>query len=432
VLAEPENPLPDLSSRVQSGSGATAGSSPKIGPAERQGAPKPAVENQEGAGSEPAGRAAATESAATAAHPSEPSKELTVATWGGAYAASQKIAFFDPFTKQTGVRIRQETHTGGLKMLRSELKAGAAPWDVIDLPLQTVDQACKLGLLEHIDPGILKAAPDGTTVAADFLPDGLRECGVASVAWSLAIVYDKRKLKAKSTPARARDFFDLKRFPGKRSMRRGPRLNLELALLADGVAPGEVYGTLETGRGIARALEKLENLRDNIVWWDRGNEPLKHLSDGKAVMATAYNGRIFTTIAGEQQPFGIIWDGQIYNIDLWTVPKGAKNRERALQFITFATQTDRLAHQTKWFPYGPMRKSALRRIGEHAEAGVKMTPYIPTAPENFANALRIDETWWDKHGSTMAAIFDAWLAGQDYEAVITNSIATEKDADESD
>ena len=349
-----------------------------------------------------------------AASSAKPANELSIATWGGAYAESQKIAYFDPFTKETGVKIMQATHGGGLDMLRARLKSEETPWDVIDLSLQTVDQACELGLLEQIDHDGLKDAPDGTSAKIDFLPDGLRKCGVASVAWAVAIVYDKRKF-TKSKPKSARDLFNLKRFPGNRSMRRGPKLNLELALLADGVPPSEVYNELETEDGVDRALKTLEKLRDNIVWWDRGDEPLQNIIEGKATMATAYNGRIFSTIAGKQQPLGIIWDGQIYDIDLWAIPKNARNKERALEFVSFATQTDRLAHQTKWFPYGPMRKSAVQQIGEHAEAGLKMAPYIPTVPENFKNALRVNEAWWAKHRDRIKAKFDIWIAGPQLE-----------------
>lgn len=426
AIAEPEDILPDRSALTETANEGTPSDIDSVSTKE-DGASENTTQNQMSTGARDVRPAENTNLNATAAPPSKTANELTIATWGGAYADSQKIAFFDPFTKKTGVKIMQKTHSGGLKMLRSRLESEDTPWDVIDLSLQTVDQACELGLLEQIDHGDLKDAPDGTSVTADFLPDGLRKCGVASVAWSLAIVYDKRKMKKKSKPATARDFFNIKRFPGKRSMRRGPKLNLELALLADGVAPSDVYNMLETDEGLYRALNRMEKLRGNIVWWDRGHEPLKHLSDGKAAMATAFNGRIFSTIAGEQQPFGIIWDGQIYNIDLWAVPKGAKNRERAFEFIAFATQTDRLAQQAKWFPYGPMRKSAVRQIGEHAEAGLKMAPYIPTAAKNFENALRIDEAWWDQHNNKMTAIFEAWLIGPQDKPGDGNSFAIESE-----
>ncbi len=50
-------------------------------------------------------------------------------------------------------------------------------------------------------------------------------------------------------PETIADFFDLETFPGRRGMRRVPAVNLEFALMADGVPRDEVYATLDTPEG---------------------------------------------------------------------------------------------------------------------------------------------------------------------------------------
>ena len=61
-------------------------------------------------------------------------------------------------------------------------------------------------------------------------------------------------------PAAMADFFDLDRFPGRRGMRRTPQVNLEFALIADGVPPGR--GVRHAGyrrRGSASVPEARHN-----------------------------------------------------------------------------------------------------------------------------------------------------------------------------
>ena len=181
--------------------------------------------------------------------------------------------------------------------------------------------------------------------------------------------------------------------------------------MADGVEPEDVYATLATQEGVARALKVLEELRDHIIWWDRGYEPLHMLAKGEAAMALAFNGRIFSAIVAENKPFEIIWDGQVFELDMWAIPKGTPHKSLALKFIAFATQPKRLAAQAKWFPYGPVRKSALKMIGKHPEVDVNMSDYIPTSEANFKRALRMDGAWWEDHEAAMKEQLKVWRTG---------------------
>ena len=141
------------------------------------------------------------------------------------------------------------------------------------------------------------------------------------------------------------DFFDLENFPGKRGLRRGPKPNLEMALMADGVPADYVYIVLSTEEGVDRAFAKLDTIKDSVVWWEAGAQPPQLLADGEVVMTTAYNGRIFNAVAAEGKPFTIVWDGQVYDIDLWAIPKGAPNKDLAMEFMVFSTETEQLAAQ---------------------------------------------------------------------------------------
>ena len=330
---------------------------------------------------------------------------LNIATWGGAYGQSQEIAFFEPYAKETGTRIATEIYDGSLAKIKEMSDGGAI--DVADVSAGVLNALCKDGLLETIATSSLGAAPSGESAEQDFIADSLSTCGVGSVAWAMTIAFDRQAF-SKATPSQVANLLDIKRFPGKRALPNGPRYTLELALLADGVDPAEVYNQLATPEGVDRAFKALDKIKDNVLWWDNAQDPISWLLEKKVSMAAGYSGRIFRAVVGDRQRLGILWDGQIYDLDLWAIPKGAKNKDGAKRFITFATDPARLAAQAQLIAYGPMRKSAITLVGKHPVIAVEMKDFLPTSPDNFKKALRFDEAWWNQHGEQLAKRFQEW------------------------
>jgi len=158
---------------------------------------------------------------------------------------------------------------------------------------------------------------------------------------------------------------------------------------------------------VDRAFKALDKIKDNVLWWDNAQDPISWLLEKKVSMAAGYSGRIFRAVVGDRQRLGILWDGQIYDLDLWAIPKGAKNKDGAKRFITFATDPARLAAQAQLIAYGPMRKSAITLVGKHPVIAVEMKDFLPTSPDNFKKALRFDEAWWNQHGE-LAKRFQEW------------------------
>ena len=334
---------------------------------------------------------------------------LTVVSWGGAYTQSQIKAYHRPYTEKTGIVINSEDYNGGLAEIQAQVQANNVTWDLVDLEMSDVVKGCDEGLLERIDLSTLPPAPDGTPAAEDFLPGTLHECGVGQIVWSQIIAYDATKFPGEK-PSTLADFFDVEKFPGQRALRKVPRVNLEWALMADGVSREQVYELLATEAGIDRAFKKLDTIRDNLIWWEAGAQPPQMLADGEAVMVSAYNGRIFNAQNLEKKPFVIIWDGQVWDLDLWGIPKGTKNLENALDFVRFSTDTQRNADQAKFISYGPVRSSSSILVSTHAETGIEMKPHMPTAPANFKTALQNDFEFWADYNDELNERFNAWLA----------------------
>lgn len=337
-------------------------------------------------------------------------RSLVVVSWGGAYTKSQIEAYHKPFEASTGTKINSVDYNGGIAQIKAQVESGNVTWDVVDLELADAQRACDEGLLEKVDAGTLPPAPDGTPAVQDFIPNGITQCAVTSILFSHIVAYDDTKFEVQK-PTKLADFFDLQGFPGKRGMRKqSPKINLELALRADGVPGDQVYQVLSTKEGVDRAFKKLDTIKNSVVWWETGAQPPQLLADGEVTMTTAYNGRIFDAQVMEGQPFVIIWDGQLQELDVFGIVRGTKNLDIATQFVAYATDTQRLADQAQWIAYGPARRSSLPLVGKHAVKGVDMKPNMPNAPENSTNAIQIDFLWWADHQEELNQRWNAWLA----------------------
>ncbi|MFW5926956.1 MAG: ABC transporter substrate-binding protein [Wenzhouxiangella sp.] len=326
---------------------------------------------------------------------------LTIATWGGAYEAVQREVLFEPFTQRTGIEVHTVPYSGGTEIL------DRSP-DLVDMAMSEAIAACHRDRLLALDHDELPPGANGTPAVDDFIGGAMHRCALTHTVYATVIAYDSRAFPS-HPPARIRDLFDLETFPGKRALRRTPGDNLEWALMSSGVPRREIYSLLSTPRGLDLAFRRLDRIRDDLVWWEDGDEPVELLESGAVVMASGYNGRFFNARLDESSPIEIIWDGQIQEYQTWVIPAGADRPEAARQFIRFATGTEPLAALAERIAYGPARKSAARQVLRHPEAGIDMRPHIPTHPYNSANAIGKDVQWYATTMGRIRERFERWL-----------------------
>src|ERR1700674_1642857 len=137
-------------------------------------------------------------------------RDLAVVSWGGAYQDAQKKVYFEPFKKATGVPMNDESWDGGIGVLRAKVQGGAATWDVVQVESEELAVGCEEGLFEKIEYSKI----DGE---AAYLPPTVNSCSVGAIVYDFVLGYDKDKLK--DEPKGWADFFDTKKYPGKRSLR---------------------------------------------------------------------------------------------------------------------------------------------------------------------------------------------------------------------
>ena len=344
----------------------------------------------------------------------EMSDSMTLVSWGGAYQKSQINAYSDPYAEMNdGLEVVwDESSAEAVAKLRAMNEAGNITWDLVDVVASDAIRLCDEGLAMEIDHDeVLAPAPDGTSASDDFGDLIVSDCFIPQIVYSTTAGY-RTDLVGDTAPTSICAFFDTETYPGKRSLEKRPINNMEWALLCDGVAKEDVYDVLETEEGQAQAFAKLDTIKDDVIWWSAGADTPQLLADGEVVMGTTYNGRLFSVIEEQNQPVGMLWDAQVFDLDGWIIPEGLPEDRlnRVLDFVKFATDTQRLADQSKWISYGPARASSAPLVATHADLGIEMAPHMPTDPENAQNTFLYNYEWWADYRDDLDAKFQAWLS----------------------
>lgn len=322
-------------------------------------------------------------------------RDLTVVSWGGAYQDAQREVFFRPFQQQTRNRLLEETWDGGIGVLRSRIASGANTWDVVQVESEELLIGADEGLFEPMD----WAAIGGRDA---YIPEAYSEHGVGAILYSFIMAYDRARMA--QGPANWADFFDTRRFPGKRGLRKGPKTTLEFALMGDGVPPDQVYQVLGTAAGVDRAFRKLDSVKGDLAWFERGSQPPQWLAAGEVAMTVAYNGRISAANATDGRNFAIVWANNIFTLDTWVIMKGSPNKAKALEFLKFAGQAEVQAGLPPRIPYGMTAKGVNERLPAN------LLPDLPTAPQNLQSALQLSDRFWLDNLDRLTQRFNTWVS----------------------
>ena len=332
--------------------------------------------------------------AITASLPVLAQSTLTVVNFGGANGAAQKKAYFEPFEKTGAGKVVAVEYNGEQAKIKAMVEAKKVTWDVVEVESPDINRGCDEGLFEKLDWSKVGNK-------ADFQKAAVHECGVGTFVWSTVMAYNADKIK--NAPTSWADFWDTKKYAGKRGMRKGARYNLEFALMADGVKPADVYKVLATKAGADRAFAKMTALKPNIQWWEAGAQPPQFLVAGDVAMTTAYNGRI-DAAQREGKNLQISWTGGIYDLDYWVMPKGTPNKDLAHKFIAMASSPAAQAEYAKNISYGPTNNKALALLD------AKVLNLLPTSAANSKNALQFNIGFWSDQGEALEKRFAAWAA----------------------
>jgi putative spermidine/putrescine transport system substrate-binding protein len=320
-------------------------------------------------------------------------RTLNLAGWGGNIQDAQETAFLTPFEEATGAAI--QIRTADLNRLKEQIDGEDVSWDVLTLPAEDALALARTGYLEAIDFAVV----DKTAL----VPEIVLQYAVGSAFFSTVIVYPADR---PTPPAGWADFwtFSTRESPDDptppedlRALRRGPLGTLEFALMADGVEADALYPL-----DIERAFASLDRIREYVVaWYEDGKQPIELLVADQVAMASAWNVRAWQL--GVTTEIGTQWNGGMLSADMWVVPRGAPNKDVAMDFINFATRAIPSANFARLVPFGPVNQ----------EAPALLDPdrlrEMPTAPENFASQFIQNWAWWADNSEAITARFEDWL-----------------------
>ena len=314
---------------------------------------------------------------------------IAFVSFGGALQEGGEAAYAEPFTAATGIEVISDGPTDYAK-LRSMVEADQVSWDVVEGDPFFAIRECGT-LVEPIDTSIV----DTSHLPAEFVS----ECAVPSIGVADILLYDNTKFTS-DVPTSWADFFDTKKFPGKRALWSDVYAgNLEIALLADGVAPEDLYPL-----DVERAIAKYDTIKDDLVFWDSGAQSQQLMASQEVAMLWAWSGRAYDAIKNGA-PFSAVFDQNLMVPNAWMVPKGSKNVEAAMEFIAYATSAEAQTKIAELIPYAPTNDQADPQLDE---LGLE---FLPTSAANKATQVSVDFAWWADNYEASQKSWDAWRIG---------------------
>ena len=313
--------------------------------------------------------------------------DLVFTAWGGTTQDAQRDAWAKPFTAQTGIVVKQDGPTDYGK-LKAMVESGNVAWDVVDVEGDFSGAAAKAGLLEPIDFNVVPKADLDRRFVSPY--------SVGSFYYSFVLGYNKQVF-GKRQPKTWADLFDLKAFPGKRTMYKwsAPGV-LEIALLADGVAPNKLYPL-----DLDRAFKKLDTIKSHIVWWGSGAQSQQLLASGEAPIGMFWNGRV-VAIQEQGAPVAISWQQNLTAADVLVVPKGSRHKAAAMKFLAIATSPKGQADLASATGYAPIN------LKSRSLMSPKLLPTLPDA--HVATQINLDMAYWAVHRDEIGKRWYAWQA----------------------
>ena len=314
-------------------------------------------------------------------------KDMVFTSWGGTTQDAQKKAWVEPFEKQTDITVKLDGPTDYGK-LKAMVDSGNVDWDVVDVEGDFAVAAAKQGLLEPIDFNVVKKAELDPRFTSDH--------HVGSFYYSFVLGFNKDAFGGKE-PKTWADLFDTKTYPGKRTLYKwsAPGV-LEIALLADGVAPDKLYPL-----DLDRAFKKLDTIKPEIIWWSGGAQSQQLLASGEAPIGAFWNGRVFA-VQKDEPEVGMSWNQNLTAADVLVVPKGSKKKAEAMKFLAEATSPTAQAELARLTNYAPINT-----------ASAKLLPAKDAAelPDRHTDGqINLDMKYWAAHREEIGKRWYDWQA----------------------
>jgi putative spermidine/putrescine transport system substrate-binding protein len=322
-------------------------------------------------------------------------KPVTTQGWGGAWQQAMEKAFFAPWTQQSGIPVQYVTPYDFAK-IRAMDQANQQQIDVVEAGSIDTPRMLKFGMNAPLDFSVI----DKSALSPGQLRYGN---AIGAITLSTVMAYNKKKWPGEDHPKSWADFWDVKRFPGPRSLWRRCLPMMEAALMADGVPadPAKIYPL-----DVDRAFKKLTEIKPHVkTWWTSGTEPQQLMQDEEVDLCAVWNGRASDSIINRGVPYAMVWNQALYNgdIEAWFLLRNSPNPAGGMKLLDFVGRAEPQAAFARTLFYGPTNLKAYDYLDE------KLAVQLPSHPDNAKLSLLIDYTWWVDHYDELTLKFENWI-----------------------
>jgi putative spermidine/putrescine transport system substrate-binding protein len=319
------------------------------------------------------------------------SGEVRVVGYGGSAEDAQRKAYFEPFEKLSGIKVR-DFAGADLNKVKAMVDTGNVEWDVVQLSRGSVKNLQKRGdYFEKIDYELVDTDNIDPIYRYDYALDML--------VWAEVMAYRTDAFKG-TVPVGWADFWNATKFPGDRALGGAGPSNpeLEFAVMAAGTPADKVYPI-----DIDKAFASYDKVKANIVkWWETGAVPVQMLTDKDVVMTSVWNGRM-AALQAAGVPAAISWEQGLAKRDCWAVPKNSPNKANAMKFIAFSTMAVPQARLSSLIPYGFVNAKSAELIAP------KQLSVLPSSPDIKGKLVPYDYDWWATNRDAVVAHWNKWI-----------------------
>lgn len=314
---------------------------------------------------------------------------LTFAGSGGIFQDGQTKALWDPFAAASGAKFNQDAFDAG--KLKAMVDSGNVSWDVVNTTQFDTARGC----------GTLFEEYDYSQIDISKIPEGTitDKCMVPQILYGLVVVYNTDKF-GDAPPTSAADFFDTKKFPGKRTVSQSTYVDpqtVEFALAAQGKDMKDLKP-----EDIAGAFEEYKELGDSVIGWTTGAQAQQQLESGEAVMGLVWSGRGYGAAAAGA-PVAPMWDEWMIMVDSNGIPKGVKDKQAAFAAVNYSIGAEQQAKMTEATSYGGVNIDAKPNLDE------TLAQWMTTEHLDTGIAPNVD--FWVKNYDALAAAWAGWATG---------------------
>lgn len=314
---------------------------------------------------------------------------ITVCSFGGSFQESQRKAFFEPFEKETGIKVKEASYSGEISIIEGMVRTQNVEWDVVDVEHASFIIGIKKALFEPIDLSLIDTT--------ELVPGTFHKYGLGADIYSTVLAYNSTTFERKNKPKNWSDFWNVSKFPGPRALRNNPYGTLEIAILATGEK--NLYPI-----NLNKAFASLDKIKKNInVWWTQGQQPVQLLTDKEVVMSSAWSGRIFNAKHIKNLPLEMSYENALLEPEWWVIVKGTKKYELAMKFIAFCMRPENQAKMSLLFGVGPTNKKAIELLPDSIKAD------LPTYPENLKKQIMINAEFWSQNFDKIIEKWNTWI-----------------------